>query len=331
MPVVDIHHHAVPSGFLEAVRADGGRHGLTLVDRDGSEWLEGQHSEYRSRRSMTDLELRHELARSAGIDIAYTSVLPNLMYYRASPKDGRWISAAMNEGLIADAEASGGWCRPTIHVPLQDPALAARVLVAHVEQTGIRSVSIGTNVAGRNFDDPWLDPFWDAAQGTGALVFVHPAEKELDARLRPYHLGNLIGNPLETTIAIAGLVFGGVLDRFPELKICFAHTGGFVPWIQGRWEHGHGVRKETHVNDIGPSVRDYVSRLYFDTVIHDDRALRFTIDTLGASQLLYGTDCPADMADMDQVPMIQTLGGLSEDERSAILGRNALRLLGLDG
>ena len=121
-----------------------------------------------------------------------------------------------------------------------------------VDHLGMSCVMIGSSVQGRDLDDPGLDPFWAAAQGLGALVFLHPTSVAkhtpgLKERLIPYHLINCIGNPLETSIATAKLIFGGVLDRFPDLKLCLAHAGGYTPWIKGRWRRTHEVRKETKV------------------------------------------------------------------------------------
>jgi aminocarboxymuconate-semialdehyde decarboxylase len=216
-------------------------------------------------------------------------------------------------------------------VPLQDGQRAAAELERGMQQLAFAGVEIGTNVAGWNLDDPALAPFWRAAESLGAFIFIHPFNT-LDAvtpRLRHYYFSNLIGNPLDTAIAAASLMSGGVLERFPGLKLCLAHGGGYLPYQVGRLQHGFEVRGEARARAQRPPL-DLFKLFYFDSLTHSDASLEFLVKLVGADHVLLGSDYPFDMGNSQAVKAVESLPGLSPEQREAILFRNAERLMGLE-
>jgi aminocarboxymuconate-semialdehyde decarboxylase len=184
---------------------------------------------------------------------------------------------------------------------------------------------IGSNVQGRNLDDPALEPLWTEAAALGAFVLVHPVNVAGIDRMRSYYLNNLIGNPLDTTIAAACLVFGGVLERHPKLKVLLVHGGGFVPYQQGRWVHGWHVRNEPKVNVKSPP-QPWINRFYYDTILHAQPQLEFLVGAAGATRVLLGSDYPYDMGTGECVRQVKALL-VPDDEKEAILNKNAEALL----
>jgi aminocarboxymuconate-semialdehyde decarboxylase len=188
---------------------------------------------------------------------------------------------------------------------------------------------IGSNVNGRNLDDPALEPFWAAAAALGAFIFVHPHAGAGAERLGSYYLKNLIGLPFETTIAGASLVFGGVLERHPGLKVCLAHGGGFLPYQAGRFRHGFDVRPEPKVN-LRHAPEESIGRLLYDSILHSTHTLEFLIGSVGAAHVLLGSDYPFDMGNLDCVARVKALT-IPDHDRDMILGGYADRIFGRPG
>jgi aminocarboxymuconate-semialdehyde decarboxylase len=191
----------------------------------------------------------------------------------------------------------------------------------------MRGVEISTSIGGRELADPALECFWAKAQELGALVFVHPLGSSLGSRLNRSYLANIIGQPIETTIALSHLIFGGVLDRNPGLKIVAAHGGGYLPTYSARSDHAWNVRADSRT--MAEPLSHYLRRIWFDSLVYTPQALKLLIDQVGASQVVVGTDYPFDMGSYDVRGLIAAVEGLSEPDRHAILTGNAASLLGL--
>ena len=189
----------------------------------------------------------------------------------------------------------------------------------------MRGVEICTNVAGAELSDQRFRPFFAKAEELGILVFMHPNGFTEGRRLSEHYFINIIGNPLDSTVAVSHLIFGGVLDAYPKLKICVAHGGGFLPAYSGRSDHGHRARSDSRVA-IKKKPTSYLKKLYFDTIVFTHHQLEYLASTWGSDHLLLGSDYPFDMAEPDPVGFING-AKLSYDEKAAIMGRNAAKLL----
>ena len=194
---------------------------------------------------------------------------------------------------------------------------------------GLRGAQIGSNVAGKNLDDPELEPVWATAAELDAFILLHPINVAGVDRLSSYYLNNLIGNPLDTTIAAACLVFSGVLERHPSLKICLAHGGGFVPYQAGRFLHGWHVRTEPKSKLPKPPTES-LGRFYFDTIVHSKDVLEFLVGNAGVDRVLLGSDYPFDMGMPDGVLQVRGLS-IPAGDQASILGGRAKALLGAAG
>lgn len=275
------------------------------------------------------VRLEHRLADmdAMGVDVQVVSPSPTQYYYWAEPELARELVRVQNEA-IAELCAK----HPTRLVglgtlALQHPQMAVEQLEHACKVLGLKGVEISTSVSGKELDDPALRPFWAKAEALGALVFIHPFGTTLGERTATHYLVNTIGQPLETTIALSHLIFGGVLDAHPGLKIVAAHGGGYLPTCVGRSDHAFKVRPEAAVT-TKQAPGEYLKKIWFDTVVYDATALRHLVDRVGAAQVVVGTDYPFDMGWYDVHALVDATPGLSEAEREAILGGNAARLIG---
>jgi len=276
---------------------------------------------------LTQIDSRLADMDAMGIDVQVISPSPTQYYYWADYELASRLTVVQNEAIAALVTAHPDRLSGLATVALQYPSLAAEQLKYAVKVLGLRGVEISSSVNGRELSDPSLDPFWVAAQELGALVFLHPFGTTLGERVTSHYLVNTIGQPLETTIALSHLIFGGVLDSHPGLKIVAAHGGGYLPTYSGRSDHALAVRPEAATRTrTKPS--EHLKRIWFDSIVYDPAALRTLVDHVGVSQVVVGTDYPFDMGNYDIHGLVATTAGLTEMERAAILGGNAASLIG---
>ena len=275
---------------------------------------------------LTRLEQRLADMDAMGVDLQVMSPSPNQYYYWADRALAVEIVREQNEHIAQLCKRYPKRLAGLGTVALQLPDLACEQLTYAVRTLGLKGIEISTSVNGRELSDPALRPLWQEAEALGALVFIHPFGTSLGDRTATHYLSNTIGQPLETTLALSHLIFHGVLDAFPKLKIVAAHGGGYLPSYVGRSDHAHSVRPEAAAQTaILPSA--HLRRIWFDTLVYDATALRYLIDRVGVSQVIVGTDYPFDMGHYDIHGLLGSVPDLSDSEREAILGGNAAQLI----
>ncbi|MEG3145174.1 amidohydrolase family protein [Sphingomonas sp. RT2P30] len=276
-------------------------------------------------RTLNTVDTRLQDMDRLGIDVQAISPSPGQYFYYTDPETGRAAARAVNDGIAAAVEATPGRFVGMGTVPLQDVGLAVEEMRRCVRELDLRGIEISSNVNGVDYHDARFRPFWAAAEELGVLLFIHPLGFTHAQRMSDYYFNNLIGNPLESTLAIGHLIFGGVLDRHPGLKICVAHGGGYMPGYWGRMDHGWHARADCSA-DCAHKPSSYLRKLWLDTLVFDRDELDSLVRTHGADRLCLGSDYPFDMSEPDPVGFHARL---SDDDQARIMGLNAADLLGL--
>ncbi len=322
---VDIHAHYLPQEFVALLTGGRNECQARLVQKDGLTWISHEQGyTYPLLAGFSDPEERIKDMDRAGLDISVLSAAPPLFYYWAGGAFAAEVARLVNRSISEQVKAYPHKFIGMGTVPMQDPALAVNELHYLVKELGFRAVQIGSNVEGEQYDEPRFLPFFKACEELQVLVALHPYYVGAKGTLSKYYLTNLIGNPLDSMVAAASLIFGGVLDECPGLKICLAHGGGFLPYQFGRLEHGYNVRPEPKAKNAKPPGH-YLSRFYFDSILFSRKALQFLINFAGSAQVLLGTDYPFDMAESNPVELI-TACGISPSDAARVLGGNAMEL-----
>jgi aminocarboxymuconate-semialdehyde decarboxylase len=264
-----------------------------------------------------------------GIDIQAISPAPRQTYYGADPDLGLASARAINDFI---AEICGRFPDRFVGlgtVPLQAPELALAELDRLHKSLGFRGIEIMTHVAGEDLSAERFRKIFGRCEDLGLVVFMHPDGLTEARRFADHYFANVIGNPLDSTVALHHLIFGGVLRDHPNLKLVVAHGGGFLPAYSGRIDHAASARPDC-CERISRMPSTYLKRVFFDALVYTHHQLDYLVDEYGADHILMGTDYPADMGEIDPLGMIETCPGLDDAERRAVLGGNAARLLNLE-
>jgi aminocarboxymuconate-semialdehyde decarboxylase len=325
MKTIDIHAHWYPAEWLRVFEQDGAKEGASLERKDGKYHLKAKSiTNAFDERFVVVAERIQEMDKRA-VDVHALSLTTPMVYW-ASSGLATALSQAFNDAASAAHQKHPQRLLGLAMLPMHSPFDAMKELERAAKLPGMRGLYLATNVNGEELDEK---KFWDVygkCEELGWTIFLHPVDTIGQDRTKKYYLKNLCGNPYDTGVAAAHLIFGGVLDRFPKLEINLPHAGGTFPWLIGRWDHGSGVRPELKHMKKKPS--EYLRRFTYDTIGHDDRINQALVKLVGADRVTLGSDYCFDMGLDDPIATVERLD-LSPADKELIKGKNASKLLRL--
>jgi aminocarboxymuconate-semialdehyde decarboxylase len=342
---IDIHTHILPRTWPDLDKKFGysGFVRLEHCDECSAKMMIGDRFFREIKDNVWEPTRRIEEMDRTGVSMQALSTVPVMFSYWAKPKDTLDLSRILNDHIAEVVRAHPKRFAGLGTIPLQDVDLAARELTRCVRELGLRGVEIGTHVDPndhchgpdcRNLDHPSLDVLWKTAQDLNAAIFVHPWDMMGKDRMPKYWLPWLVGMPAESSLAICSMIFGGVFERFPKLRVAFAHGGGAFPGTIGRIEHGFHVRPDLVAIDNKTEPRKYLAsgktpaRFYVDSLVHDADALKLLLKVFGAERVALGSDYPFPLGEHEPGKLIESIVDLSPKEKARLLYETAREFLG---
>ena len=329
---IDIHTHILPENWPD-LREKYGYGGFVQLKHvcPGTAHMQIDGAFFREIQSNCwDPAMRLLECEQHGVDVQVLSTVPVMFCYWAKPGDAYDLSRFLNDHLAETVAAYPQRFVGLGTLPMQAPDLAIQELQRCVKDLGLPGVEIGTHVNDWNLNNPALFPVFEAAQELGAAIFVHPWDMMGKESMPDYWLPWLVGMPAETSRAICSMIFGGVFERLPDLRVAFAHGGGSFPGTLGRIEHGFRVRPDLCAVDNPVNPRKYIGRFYLDSLVHDADALRFLVDLFGADKIAMGSDYPFPLGEHAPGKLIESMHDFSDGQKQHLLSGTALEWLGVD-
>lgn len=330
---IDIHTHILPpelpdfkklfgyGGFIQLKKCPGCTD-VEMVDDSGKFFRRIQENCINPQVRMTECDQHH-------VQVQVLSTVPAMFSYGIKAEDGLTVSKLLNDHIAQIVMAEPKRFVGLATVPLQDPKLAVSEAERCMKQLGFKGFQIGSHVNDWNLSDPALFPFYEACEAMGAAIFVHPWDMRGQDKMPKYWLPWLVGMPMETSLAISSMIFGGVFHRFPKLRVAFAHGGGAFPFTVGRIQHGFDCRPDLCAVDNQVAPKAYLGHFYFDSLVHDSKALKYLVDLVGPEKICLGTDYPFPLGEQIPGQLIEQTFPEDQKTKEWLFSKSALAWLGM--
>lgn len=325
---IDIHTHIMPSSMPNWVKKFGYGDFIHVEHRNCRACMMKGDKLFRVvEENCYDEQIRANEMEDSGVDVQVLSTIPVLFNYWAKQSDGLETSRFFNDHIAGVSTKDPHHFIGLGTVPMQDTDLAIGEMERCIHELGMAGIEIGTNINGLNLNEERFLPFFEQAEKLGCAIFVHPWEMMGEKQIQKYWLPWLVGMPAETSRAICSLIFGGVFEKFPKLRVAFAHGGGSFPVTLGRISHGFAVRPDLVAVDNNVPPTDYIGKFWIDSLVHDERALQFIIEVMGEDNICLGSDYPFPLGEHVPGKLIESME-LKSDIKEKLLSVNAMRWLG---